>query len=560
MENNPQVKEKFESVCALDEIIPANVYEEDLQDVLDQLKSESRIDKEAYELAQKILKLKVSDAKRGTFIDEENFSDDEILYLKENNWCESSNPQLKSYCLDVVSKNEKGKGRLELLEKASNAYLNLFRVNDYYAYLIRSFQVRRANCLYSQEYLNTVVELVKCNPNPAWIVQLCAEIAKKKNLFDFKGLTDWLHEMITASHSDRMYDNATKYIKALRELKEITADNFHLMLALNYEMAGDYMSSKNTPTYYNWPTHEYYVSAYKSIFHVQKNYIDIHNRIANKVDNALRYLGEVLKKCPVSTLCLSEDFINSVNEYCSSVTYGSLKEVIIDCLYFPLDFSHNIDRYKDISRKASVFTYMFPLIRLNENGRVVGNASNEDGIMIEARAYCRRRVSYYILKVLGNYLCQAKVTLDEILSILDVNCPDYIEKDSLKLWALGIYHVLNDDMITASHILMPQIERALANKASQYNKGLTHFEKEEQKEANLTETLNELSNHMPKAIHEEFVHFLNKGADVNFRNGLAHGLMSFEELKCHSPYLFAIALKVFFCEKELFEETQNRLQ
>ena len=49
------------------------------------------------------------------------------------------------------------------------------------------------------------------------------------------------------------------------------------------------------------------------------------------------------------------------------------------------------------------------------------------------------------------------------------------------------------------------------------------------------------------------------GADVNLRNNVAHGLRTQYQFEEHGPYLWWLALKMFFCEEELLSDDIEKL-
>jgi hypothetical protein len=128
----------------------------------------------------------------------------------------------------------------------------------------------------------------------------------------------------------------------------------------------------------------------------------------------------------------------------------------------------------------------------------------------------------------------------------------YIEESRKVLWAKGVVEGCRGDMITASHILMPQIERALVVKAQQYCGDLTNYEREYHDQIALERALTALKPHLKGVLYDELRFFLNHGSDVNFRNQIAHGLMDPEIILEQGVYLWWLAIKMIFCEKEIF--------
>ena len=53
-------------------------------------------------------------------------------------------------------------------------------------------------------------------------------------------------------------------------------------------------------------------------------------------------------------------------------------------------------------------------------------------------------------------------------------------------------------------------------------------------------------------IYDELYFFLTHGADTNLRNKLAHGLLSIQSMMTEGPYLWWLAVKLYFKEEEFF--------
>ena len=195
------------------------------------------------------------------------------------------------------------------------------------------------------------------------------------------------------------------------------------------------------------------------------------------------------------------------------------------------------------------------VVQSDENGLDVGKASPEKALCIEAHKYSRIRMGYIVVSLLNKFLlkhdfyCQ-----DDVYALLYEYCPNYIEHEKLILWTIGICSGLNNDFIIAAHLLIPQVERALCNKAKQYDNTLVHLELNHQDQPTLGSALGVLKNHMAKEIYDNIEGFLQEGADTNFRNNLAHGLMFPSNIDRNGLYLWWMALKIFFCPDELFKD------
>lgn len=87
------------------------------------------------------------------------------------------------------------------------------------------------------------------------------------------------------------------------------------------------------------------------------------------------------------------------------------------------------------------------------------------------------RMGYIIVSLLNKFLLKHdSYCQDDVYALLYEYCPNYIEHEKLILWTIGICSGLNNDFIIAAHLLIPQVERALCNKAKQYDNTLVHLE------------------------------------------------------------------------------------
>ena len=73
-----------------------------------------------------------------------------------------------------------------------------------------------------------------------------------------------------------------------------------------------------------------------------------------------------------------------------------------------------------------------------------------------------------------------------------------------------------------------------------------------QDEPGLSKVLECLKFYFKEDIYNDLRYFLNTGADVNLRNNIAHGLCTIQHFINHGAYLWWLALKMYFCEDEIF--------
>ena len=111
---------------------------------------------------------------------------------------------------------------------------------------------------------------------------------------------------------------------------------------------------------------------------------------------------------------------------------------------------------------------------------------------------------------------------------------------------------IKDDFLAAVHLLTPQIERYLVKAAERYCGSLKSYERaDHQDEGGLMKALTCLKPHLEECLYEELYFYLLNGADTNLRSNVAHGLWPANRVVEEGPYLFWLALKLCFREREI---------
>jgi hypothetical protein len=155
-------------------------------------------------------------------------------------------------------------------------------------------------------------------------------------------------------------------------------------------------------------------------------------------------------------------------------------------------------------------------------------------------------VSYFKL----HHWAQIKTDETEFFYFIEKIRPQFINEENVIFWAKGFYAGLNGDFITASHILMPQLECAFHNIAEIHHGNITSLEKKRQEQPTLGGILPKLKSIIEDETLFEIDVFLQSGIDVNFRNNLAHGLFTPFEIDRYGIYLLWICLK-FYLDKSI---------
>ena len=534
--------------------IPSDKYKHDLIEWLVKI-SLSSGDKSAIDLLLRILKLDVVDRHDGEKIYQAKFSREEIDLILGSKWCESENLQLKAYCLDIISRYNKVTDRLEYLKAVSDTYFLLAEKTQDYHFLLRSITVRQAKSLYDDHFLEQVINYIKDLLMPFWMVDVAKELVKSYSNEQLKPLCDILKNQITQYSLLNDYNKERALLDALFKLNHLSKQEYFYKKSLCYEREADYNSLRQDSEHILiLPLHDIYQEAFDALYNYRNDYREDYERIRQKLEEAKSTFSRMLSTYGMRIRKeLDPSFIEQVKKFVEKVDVSRFDLLIRACNSTPLIPTGTIDRYCEMSRQTSPMSTLFGSVQSDDDGLVLGKASPEEALFIEAHQHVRWHMRYIIVSLLEKFMQRHEFySQEEVHSFLSKYSPDYIKKESLVLWTLGICAGLNDDFITASHILTPQVERALCNKAKQYNNELVHLEKEHQDQPTLSAALNVLSKHMPKDVYNNIEGFLQNGADINFRNNLLHGLLHPYFIVKNGLYLWWLALKVFFCEDELF--------
>lgn len=513
---------------------------------------------EEKDLLIRILKLDVCDRWNRETTYSAKFSEIEIDIIIEQNWCESENIQVKAFCLDILSRvKRKNISRLDYLKSASAAYFQLSKTTCEYWYLLRSITVRQAKVLYNDIFLNEVIEFISEYLNPYWLVFVAKALSNSYQNKQLEPLYPIINKGIMKVASTNDYDKEQTLLESLYILGQLSKQEFAYKKALCYEREAMYYRLQSQENHTIMPSiSTAYQNAFNAIYNYRQFYIDDYNRIRKELEIERAFFAEVLSQTGIRTqMYLDESFINKVKNHVANTDVCKFYLLINECNNIPLVVKGNIDDYCRIAREKSPIVTAMGVVKSDENGLDVGKASPEKALCIEAHKYSRMRMGYIVVSLLNKFLLKHdSYCQDDVYALLYEYCPNYIEHEKLILWTIGICSGLNNDFIIAAHLLIPQVERALCNKAKQYDNTLVHLELNHQDQPTLGSALGVLKNHMAKEIYDNIEGFLQEGADTNFRNNLAHGLMYPSNIDRNGLYLWWMALKIFFCPDELFKD------
>lgn len=539
--------------------VPNNIFSTDLLCFLSSSKFDTEEDKQAAILLHKICFAKLTDFHGSDLIDNLKLSDKEIDLVVENHLNESGNCEVMARCLDLLRRFQT-KDKRQITANASDCYLDVYSKNKGVEYLIRAVSVRNLKVLNNDDFLKKIKGYINADIYPLWVNKLIVALLKSYTTEQLSDLILSIEKWRMMATSENDFYKERGYIEILSNLRSIDKNEYHKQIAISFENEADETANNRQQNKYYPNLPDIYQNAFNEIFQIKNIEPDIFNRIKGKLLNEKKIFIEMLSNYGVkSKMEVSKEAKCQIAEFAKKFPLNHLEDAIALLLSIPFPTVDNVEKYMKICREASPMSSLFGLSRLNNNGNIVGNADCENSLQTDAHIYFRQERLY----ALWSYIDLIKhsgieINHELIYVVLQKNKPDFIETDNLILWERGIAAGFKKDFITASFILMPQLEHALHNIAEIYKGTITSLEAKRQEEPTLGKILIMLREVIEQEIFFEIESFLQSGIDVNFRNNLLHGLMSPFEIDKHGIYLWLLCLKIYF-SKDIYVKTNNQM-
>lgn len=476
----------------------------------------------------------------------------EIVLLHD--WNISENIEVRSRCNDVLCRFEKDKRSIK--EIASNNYLTAYKTFGEIEFLIRSITVRNIKIINTEDFLIEVVSVINEKfDSPFWIQKVIDSLKKSYSKEDLKKLCDYVKSKQKKSRDRGHYNEEREYIKAQYSLNVVSKQEFHKYMALSFENEADITSNNKQPHTFYPNLVDVYQNAYNEIYQIKIQEPKIFERLKEKLLQEKRIFMEMLSFCGIKyKIEIPEDFVNSVEASLSTIIIHSFFDTIKLMLSVPFISTNEINAYESAVRKASPVSSMLGRNQLDTNGNIIGIADHQKSLRTEAHIYFRQKRLYAIQTYLNLHQWSNIKSEEELIYyFLNDKKPIYIEDENLIFWAKGITMGLNKDFISASHILMPQLEHTLHNIAEIKNGNITTLERKRQESPSLGAIFPMLQNVIKEEALFEIESFLQSGIDVNFRNNLLHGLLTPFEIEKYGVYLWWICLRIYFDGNSLLE-------
>ncbi len=529
--------------------IPSDIFDTDLLCFLNPNSFEDGLTIEKVKLLHKICICKISSFGTQVYIEDVNFTEDEYNIIISNDWQNSINVEVKARCCDILKKREKDKRAIII--KASDAYLEVFRLTEGMDYLERAASIRSFKQVNNDDFLKVALNEIstKTLKYPFWLSNIVKVLLKSYSIEKLSSLKVEIEKCVQKKRESKEYSKERDYIDILYLFNSIAKQEQHKLKALSFETEADetWNNQEENTFYPNLP--DLYRNAYQEINKINSIEPDIHKRIREKLVSANKYFIEILSKAGISyKMPFLEEEKRKIEKWIADEKWESSLDFIALLCNIPFASKENIEQYMNISRKGSVLSSMMGTNRLDDKGNTIGLDNPENSLRTEAHIYYRQKILYTLWTCLDK-AANIKLLIEEdmLFYIMRNKMPYFLQnEDRLIFWVKGLISGFNKDFMTASHILIPQIEWALRNIAETYHGSLVKLEEERQEEATLGTILKQLGNVMHEEIRFEIESFLQSGIDVNFRNKLSHGLLSSFEVMQNGIFLWWLCMKLFF--------------
>lgn len=353
------------------------------------------------------------------------------------------------------------------LRKAVFQYLDIYSFNEDLDYLIHSLRlIKTAKGLFKEE-LESIYEIGKIAVSKLDKPFLQKEIlVELYSLFPTKTRADFeenIKKEIDTLTINQNYSGVYWLLEILKIIKAISKVEYKIMLAENYEMEGDFQSEdKKLKTYYPTIlfTYQKGLRELKSISCDKSLRKRLENKVLQEQAEHVR-MHSAISNAYLDTNKTLENLINNFGDSCITQNvmfdfHSGFKSL----LSFPICLGSNLK--KDTDRNYFLSQFFNTYKKIDSKGKVVGKTTSDEYQEIEDRRFWRECII--------NFLKKAKWRMDEdkiierdtvYYYVLEKCNSTFIPEDRKMLFASGIYAGFNNDFVTSSHILVPQLENSL---------------------------------------------------------------------------------------------------
>lgn len=489
-----------------------------------------------------------------------SLSEEERRIVKESGWMEHPNLEVRTRCKDVMLRFAKGKNRIEMMREVSDGYLKLFKETGTHLFFVRSLELRKVRQLYDDEFLRTLRDVVfEREVHPGWLTKALNQV--RLNVED--GVKNsYMREILTAyakAAESKDVHWVDSYWDMMHEIGSIEDRVWHYRKALNWEAYADQMEANKKPNVFNMSYHLVLQDAYKEVFVVKEAYPEEFKRIRDKYNAAKKEFAEMMSVYGVQFKYeIPKEIVHHIHKEVGAANLEVVEQAIVLLMRVPFltAWTKLVDsQLKAFDNKSDILERYFPISHsVDDEGNVSGVSDFERDKRLRAH-WCFRSLVMYCLTCAFMRVKEHMLDYSEerFYKILRDCKPSFVDEEMVQIWSKAYFYYFTGDIVIASHLLMPQFERALRNLLEEFVGDVTKLNEELQHEPTLINVLKQLKPYCNPTLHEELCMFLTDGSDVNYRNNLAHGLMGTMGMLKYGHYMFYLANLLYFNGKDFLK-------
>lgn len=346
------------------------------------------------------------------------------------------------------------------------------------------------------------------------------------------------------------FTDAIEYVECLKTIECLTNKESRIQKARIYELDGDLQvqNKEINVCYIDLP--ETYLKALHELQPLP-DCRETKNRIGLKY---LREANEIIRMMSqIKRARFNNVDLGKIYKHISKLLITDLNSVIEQLLSLP--FFNNNYLTKNIKKeKTSTWNLFARKEVLTAKGTVQGRSEGDKIIEENLRMLYRTQLIIYIMLIRDRLTTFHKVSFEEILYMIENQKSHFIPPGREYLFAKGIYYGFINDYISASHILVPQIENSLKEIALSNNVVISKLENNLQHDNTLGGVLEKMKEFIDLELLSELDDFLVSNSGDNFRNNLSHGLLDPLEIQFKGCYSWWLSIKMVFLTEKLFRQ------
>ncbi|MGQ2981853.1 DUF4209 domain-containing protein [Flavobacterium sp.] len=441
-----------------------------------------------------------------------------------------------------------GRDKVNSIQVSVNAYRDLYIETENIAYLVRALQLIKKTKAIFENQLNDLSiflyeEILKEDSSHNQLALLKSSLFLSDTPFKDKLKLNFFKKFNECIAKNRYHD-ARNYIEMLYEIGFFDKSQYHIELSQCLEKEADHHVSQKQPNTYYPTILSLYTDSLKQLKGVSVS-LEVRTRIEQKVKNEQLLHTEMLRKVGVSLdieMDISQDVASlNINDFQTGFEY------LMDLPIIDNESLEFINQNKEQNFLSELFG---SYVHYTPKGTVSG-ISNADQFYLNLARNRYRDLQIKILQEIKWHMDLDKLITKESVAGMINNCQSrFIPADREHVFIEGIYAGFQNNYITASHLLLPQIENSLKIIMESSNRNVTKLTDEIQNDntlggiLSLEENSKMLDGICNRNLLAELNSFLVDGSNVNFRNQLCHGLMTPILINHYGLYLWWLVIKM----------------